>query len=81
MASLLKKDGGIIHSDKPAYGLDTAKSIVEETFISLYYLTSTRSMLPEKLGGVANNRLLAYGVLNRRIVDASIFLMILQGNI
>ncbi len=38
-------------------------------------------MLPEKLGGVVNNRLLVYGVPNLRLVDASIFPMIPRGNI
>ena len=51
MASLLKKDGRRIHSDKPVHDLGTAKKVAEETFISHYHVTSTCSMLPEKLGG------------------------------
>jgi choline dehydrogenase-like flavoprotein len=81
MASLLKKDGRRIHADKPVHDLETAKEIVQETFISHYHLTGSCSMLPEKLGGVVNERLLVYGVANLRIVDASIFPLIPRGNI
>jgi choline dehydrogenase-like flavoprotein len=81
MASLLKKDGRRIHSDKPVHDLETAKEIVEETFVSHYHITGTCAMLPEKLGGVVNERLLVYGVPNLRIVDASVFPMIPRGNI
>jgi choline dehydrogenase-like flavoprotein len=81
MASLLKKDGRRIHSDKPVHDLETAKKVVEETFISHYHVTGTCSMLPEKLGGVVNERMIVYGVPNLRVVDASIFPMIPRGNI
>lgn len=81
MASLLKKDGRRIHHDKPVQDLETAKRMVEELFISHYHITGTCSMLPEKLGGVVNDRLLVYGIPNLRIVDASIFPMIPRGNI
>jgi choline dehydrogenase-like flavoprotein len=81
MASLLKKDGRRIHADKPVLDLETAKDIVQETFISHYHVTGTCSMLPKELGGVVNERLLVYGTRNLRIVDASIFPMIPRGNI
>jgi choline dehydrogenase-like flavoprotein len=81
LAPLLKKDGRRIHSDKPVHDLETAKTMVEELFVSHYHVTSTAAMLPEKLGGVVNERLLVYGVPNLRIVDASIFPMIPRGNI
>ena len=81
LASLLKKDGHRIHADKKVEDLTTAKDIVEETFIFRYHVTGACSMLPERLGGVVNERLLAYGVRNLRIVDASIFPMIPRGNI
>jgi choline dehydrogenase-like flavoprotein len=81
MASLLKKDGRRIHAEKAVSDLETAKRVVQETFISHYHVTSTCSMLPKELGGVVNERLLVYGVPNLRIVDASIFPMIPRGNI
>jgi choline dehydrogenase-like flavoprotein len=81
MASLLKKDGRRIHWDGPVRDLETAKTVVEETFISHYHVTGTCSMLPEKLGGVVNERLTVYGSPNLRVVDASIFPMIPRGNI
>lgn len=81
MASLLKKDGRRIHADKPVLDLETAKDTVQETFVSHYHVTGTCSMLPKELGGVVNERLLAYGTRNLRIVDASIFPMIPRGNI
>jgi choline dehydrogenase-like flavoprotein len=81
MALLLKKNGRRIHAEKPVHDLETAKQIVEETFISHYHVTSTCSMLPKDLGGVVDERLLVYGVSNLRIVDASIFPMIPRGNI
>ena len=82
MASLLKQDGRRIHANKPVYDLETAKSIVKETFelVSHYHLTRTCATLPQALGGVVNDRLLVHGVSNLRIVDASIFPMIPQGN-
>jgi len=80
MASLLKKDGRRIHSDKPVHDLETAKDIVQETFVSHYHIAGSCAMLPEKLGGVVNERLLVYGVSNLRIVDASIFPLITRGN-
>jgi choline dehydrogenase-like flavoprotein len=81
MASLLKKDGRRIHWEKPVLDLDVAKTIVEETFISHYHVTGTASMLPEKLGGVVDERMTVYGVSNLRVVDASIFPVIPRGNI
>ncbi|KUJ23477.1 alcohol oxidase [Mollisia scopiformis] len=81
MASLLKKDGRRIHAQKPVNDLETAKEIVQETFVSHYHVTGTCSMLPKELGGVVNEHLLVYGTCNLRIVDASIFPMIPRGNI
>jgi choline dehydrogenase-like flavoprotein len=81
MASLLKNDGRRIHWDKSVLDLETAKTVVEETFISHYHVTGTCSMLPKKLGGVVNERLTVYGIPNLRIVDASVFPMIPRGNI
>jgi choline dehydrogenase-like flavoprotein len=81
MASLLKKDGRRIHFEKKVETLEEAKQVVEETFISHYHIVGTCSMLPQKAGGVVNDRLLVYGVSNLRIVDASIFPLIPRGNI
>lgn len=80
MASLLKKDGRKIHVEKAVKDLETAKKMVKELFISHYHVTSTCSMLPQRLGGVVNDRLLVYGVRSLRIVDASIMPMIPRGN-
>lgn len=38
-------------------------------------------MLPKADGGVVNNRLVVYGALNLRVVDASIFPLEPSGNI
>jgi len=81
MASLLKKDGRRIHADKPVHDLETAKELVQELFISHYHVVGTAAMLPEKLGGVVDERLKVYGVKNLRIVDASVFPLIPRGNI
>jgi hypothetical protein len=49
IASLMKKDDRRIHSEKPVYNLERAKQIVAERFIFGHHVTSTCSMLPDKL--------------------------------
>ncbi|RDW66507.1 hypothetical protein BP6252_10142 [Coleophoma cylindrospora] len=81
MASLFKKDGRRIHFHKKVETLDEARQVTKETFISHYHVVGTCAMLPEKIGGVVNERLQVYGVSKLRIVDASVMPLIPRGNI
>lgn len=61
--------------------LESAKKIVKDRLLSCFHPAGTCAMMPEELGGVVNNRLIVHGTKNLRVVDASIFPMIPQGNI
>ena len=58
-----------------------AKRIVRKSLISNYYPAGTCMMAPRENGGVVNDRLRVHGVMNLRVVDASIFPLIQRGNI
>ncbi|KAF2087759.1 GMC oxidoreductase [Saccharata proteae CBS 121410] len=82
MASLLKKDGRRLHSDKPLpMTLDEAKQITRDRIVSHYHVAGSCAMMPEELGGVVDSRLKVYGTRNLRIVDASVFPLMPRGNI
>ncbi|KAF1349928.1 putative aryl-alcohol dehydrogenase [Delphinella strobiligena] len=61
--------------------LQEAKEIVRDRLVPHYHLCGTCAMMPERLGGVVNSRLLVHGTKNLRIVDASVFPLIPRGNI
>lgn len=61
--------------------LDTAKEVVKERLWTNYHPSCFCPMLPRELGGVVDDRCLVYGTSNIRIIDASIFPVITQGNI
>lgn len=58
-----------------------AKRIVRESLISNYHSAGTGMMAPRENGGVVDERLRVHGVMNLRVVDASIFLLMPRGNI
>ncbi|CAG5181937.1 uncharacterized protein ALTATR162_LOCUS9910 [Alternaria atra] len=61
--------------------LEDARRIARERLYTTFHPTSTCAMLPSELGGVVDDHCRVYGVENLRVVDASIFPMITQGNI
>lgn len=82
LKSLLKPDGLRIPSNfnSATKSFEETKSFVEYGF-STFHPCGTCAMMPQKLGGVVDERLRVYGVKNLRIVDASIFPLIPRGNI
>ena len=62
-------------------GLDIAKEVVKARLFTTFHPTSTCSMMPKDLGGVVDDQMRVYGVQGLRVVDASIFPMMTQGNI
>ncbi|OCK84459.1 GMC oxidoreductase [Lepidopterella palustris CBS 459.81] len=61
--------------------LDVAKRVTKERLYTNFHPASTCAMMPEEIGGVVDSRLRVYGVQGLRVVDASIFPMMTQGNI
>lgn len=81
MRQLLKPDNRI-----PSYAynlseLETARQVVRDRLWTSYHPSCTCPMMPRERGGVVNDRLLVHGTTNVRIIDASVFPMITQGNI
>jgi choline dehydrogenase-like flavoprotein len=56
------------------------KRYIEYGFTT-YHPCETGAMMPERLGGVVDERLRVHGVGGLRVVDASVFPVILRGNI
>ena len=78
-ASLLKKDGRRI-PETSLHDMETARKVAQQS-ISIFHPSSTCPMMPRKLGGVVDERLIVHGTRNLRIVDASIMPLIPRGNI
>lgn len=81
LASLLKKNGRRIPSEKHIGDLESAKALSAETITSNFHPCGTCAMMPRELGGVVNERLIVHGTTNVRIVDASIIPLQPRGNI
>ncbi len=67
-------------ADEEALTILSLSFIREATFLD-YHPCGTCRMLPESQGGVVDPRLKVYGVSGLRVVDASIFPLIPDGNI
>ena len=61
--------------------LENAKRVMRDRLWTTYHSSSTCAMMPRELGGVVNDRLIVHGTKNVRVIDASIFPMIVLGNI
>lgn len=81
MASLIKKDGRRLPPGYDVSSLEKAKELAMEFSSTNYHPCGTCSMMPEKMGGVVDDRLKVYGTRNVRVVDASIMPIIPRGNI
>lgn len=60
--------------------LDKAKQVMRERLWTTYHSSCTCPMMPRELGGVVSDRLIVHGTKNVRIIDASIFPMIVLSN-
>ncbi|CAG8956583.1 hypothetical protein HYFRA_00003972 [Hymenoscyphus fraxineus] len=81
LKSTLLKDGGRLRDPGSNFTtLEEAKAYAKTSSISMWHPTSTCSMLPKKMGGVVDKKLLVYETTNLRIVDASIFPLVTRGN-
>jgi len=75
----LMHDGGARYPEELT--LERAKTYLRETATTNYHPSGTCAMLPEAMGGVVDAELRVYGTRNLRVVDASVFPVILRGNI
>ncbi|RAO67596.1 uncharacterized protein BHQ10_003608 [Talaromyces amestolkiae] len=77
------KPGGVLLPPTAAQlsDLNIAKRVSRERAWSNYHPVGTCAMMPRELHGVVSDRLLVYGTSNIRVIDASVFPMILMGNI
>lgn len=76
------KDGG--HVFQPGfYELNdgNVEAFVKNSFSSEYHPIGTCSMGPEKDKGVVDERLKVHGTRNLRVVDASVFPLMVRGNL
>ncbi|KAL3470421.1 hypothetical protein BJX99DRAFT_239525 [Aspergillus californicus] len=81
MASLIKKDGRRLHSDKRVDDLDTARQLTRDRIVTHYHVAGSTAMAPREAGGVVDGRLRVYGTKNLRVIDAGIIPLIPRGNI
>ncbi|KAL4999783.1 hypothetical protein BDV10DRAFT_183931 [Aspergillus recurvatus] len=81
MASLIKKDGRRLHSNKRVDDLETARELARDRIVAHCHVTGTTAMTPRESGGAVDERLRVYGTKNLRVVDAGIIPLIPQGNI
>lgn len=59
----------------------TVADHIRSSFITEYHPIGTCSMMPEREGGVVDARLKVYGTRNLRVVDASVFPLMVRGNL
>lgn len=81
LASMLKKGGKRLHDPEPVTDLEKAQKLMKELAIPMFHSCGVCSMMPREDGGVVSPRLKVYGTRNLRVVDASIFPIIVRGNI
>ena len=81
LADLIKPGGVTIPRNTNVESLEAAKEHVRRNLVTYNHPCGTCAMMPEKLGGVVDDRLKVYGVSKLRIVDASVFPLIPKVNI
>jgi choline dehydrogenase-like flavoprotein len=81
LKQLLKVDHRVPQEAGSLYDIDAAKRIAKDRLWTSYHPSCTCAMMPEVLGGVVDDRLVVHGTRNLRVIDASVFPMIPQGNI
>lgn len=80
LAGLLKSESRLPRGSDLS-DLNEAKEVVKARLFTTFHPCSTCSMMPRELGGVVDDKMRVYGVRGLRVVDASIFPLITQGNI
>ena len=81
LASHLKNGGTVF---QPGYKRLTEQNVAEQvraTFSTEYHPIGTCAMQPADKGGVVDERLRVYGTTNVRVVDASVFPLMVQANL
>lgn len=82
LSPFFKPDGKRNHPDAfRIKDLEGAKKYILDTAVTTYHTCGTAAMLPKQKGGVVDEKLIVYGTNNLRVIDASIFPLILRGNI
>ena len=78
--SLLKPNGKRNAPKAYVKSVDAAKEYAQLASISNWHCVGTCAMLPREKGGVVDERLIAYGTKNLRVVDASLMPIISQAD-
>jgi len=80
LASLFKKGGRSLPDNSNLTDRESLIAYIQKTCVTEYHPVGTCAMLPRDAGGVVDSRLRVYGVNNLRVVDASIFPLIVRGH-
>jgi choline dehydrogenase-like flavoprotein len=81
LSDLLKPGGKRLPEGYDARTPENAIELVRASGMSNYHPSGTCAMKPREMGGVIDSRLKVYGTKNLRICDASIFPIMVRGNI
>jgi choline dehydrogenase-like flavoprotein len=81
LSSLIKPGGSTLPLGESIEIALDATQLVKKHGGTNYHPCGTCPMIPEKMGGVVDDRLKAYGSTNLRVVDAWVFPIIPRGNI
>jgi choline dehydrogenase-like flavoprotein len=81
LSSLLLANGETLPEGHSIASQVAAEKFVKDCCGTNYHPCGSCAMLPEEMGGVVDEKLKVYGTTNLRIVDASVFPIILRGNI
>lgn len=81
LAAKLAGRGTVVQPGYELLTLSNAASQVKKNFITSFHPLGTCAMLPAARGGVVDSRLKVYGTSNLRVVDASVFPLMVQSNL
>lgn len=81
LASHLKNGGTVYQPGFHALTEGNVAAHIKSSYSTEYHPIGTCSMLPANKGGVVSEKLVVYGTTNLRVVDASIFPLMVQGNL
>ncbi|KAF3275528.1 hypothetical protein TWF970_006700 [Orbilia oligospora] len=81
LSDLLKGDGTVYQEGYHKITLANVKAWVKTALQSEFHPSGTCSMLPKALGGVVDERFKVHGVKKLRVVDASVFPLLVRANI